>query len=201
MVSTVQERVTHCPAGQQDPEARLFSSSCTPEGVICKDTDCAGLGFILSATPSHPLTGLMFCSSSLLCLLFPPPPHTHTMPPSVLQVSESLLPPPHYSNLTLLSYRARRLDIVVLLVLLLCLVWRGKPGPHSILHGVGPSAWAPILPGPRHPDPALWAAAVPAAAGDVFLGTVGTLFPQLWHRSSLPLGILPLSTDQRGLRV
>lgn len=197
MVSTGQERVTHCPAGQQDPEARFFSSSCTPEGVICKDIDCAGLGSSCPLPPQHPLTGLMSYSSSL-CPLFP---YTHTMPPSVLQRSECLLPPPHYSNLTLPSYSARRLDIVVRLVLLLCLLWRGKPGPHSILHGVSPSAWAPILPGPRHPDPTLWAAAVPAAVGDLLLGTVGTLFPQLWHRSSLPLWILPLSTDQRGLRV
>lgn len=90
---------------------------------------------------------------------------------------------------------------MVLLVLLLCLMWRRKPGSHSILHGVSPSAWEPILPGPRHPDPALWAAAVPAAARDLLLGTMGTLFPQLWHRSGLPLWILSLSTDQRGLRV
>lgn len=55
MVSTVQERVTHCPARQQDPESKLFSSSCTPEGVICKDADCAGVCFILSPTPSASL--------------------------------------------------------------------------------------------------------------------------------------------------
>lgn len=90
---------------------------------------------------------------------------------------------------------------MVLLVLLLCLMWRRKPGSHSILHGVSRSAWEPVLPGPRHPDPALWAAAVPAAARDLLLGTMGTLFPQLWHRSGLPLWILSLSTDQRGLRV
>lgn len=82
MVSTVQERVTHCPTGQQDPESRLFSSSCTPEGAICKDTDCAGLGFILSPY--------------VLSLLRPPPFPSATICATRIPV----LTTPHLTTLT-----------------------------------------------------------------------------------------------------
>ncbi|KAF3819473.1 hypothetical protein GH733_013623, partial [Mirounga leonina] len=64
------------------------------------------------------------------------------------------------------------------------------------------SAWprpltaAGPLPGPWHPDPALWMAALPGAAGGLLLGPVGALFQQLWPRPGLPLWVLPVPTGR-----
>lgn len=135
--------------------------------------------------PVHPLSTplLALCLAShlfnVLCS-----PNTHTIPRSVPQGSQPNLwvftPPPRPPLAILTSpvppYSAWGLDVVVLLVPLLCLLWRWKPGPHSILHSVSSSAWEPALPRPGYPDPALWAAAVSTAARDLLLGTMGTLF-------------------------
>lgn len=80
---------THCSAGLQDSETRLFSSSCTPEGVICRDTECAGLGSILSLTSAPPYCpNVLQAISSMSVSHHHHPPHTHTMLPSVPQGSQ-----------------------------------------------------------------------------------------------------------------
>lgn len=77
----MQGRATYSPAEQQVLESGLLPSSCTPEDVICEDTECTGLKFIPTPTSVH-LTNLVSI------------PHHHPVPqPSPLDLSFPHTPP------------------------------------------------------------------------------------------------------------
>lgn len=181
------------PAGQQRPSVWAPPSAPAPRRASYAKTLSVQVWGVHSQTP----TTLLASHLALRLPVLSACPSRHVFPavgPCVLKVPSNLLPlcSSDFSTVPAASRRAWGLDTVVPLVRLPCLLRRRKPGPHPGLRGLSPSPRRLPLPGPRRPEPALRAAALPDTAGRLLLGPLGAMLPQLRPGSGLPLCVLPL---------